>query len=304
MKRIKIQPGIPALIGSVTIWASTFVITKSLMDTIGPITVIGIRLVISLLVLIPISFRHGFQWRMLFQKRFLLYGLTGVAIFFSFSNYGLKLSTSGNAALIQAANPAAIAFFSFVLLKEQISRQRAGGIMLSIIGVLLVSGVPAGNGNSTIIGNILLLGSVIAWAIYTVQGRNLPETLAPITTTTVSFFAGLLWLIPFIAYELFTTGVPTIDSLSWAALIYLGVAASALAFFLWNYGLESVEASQAAPFINLIPIIGLFFSFLAGEQIEFIQILGGLIAIAGVLITQGIHPFSRGYIRENPSSSH
>ncbi len=302
MKNMKFQTGLPALIGSIVIWASTFVITKSLMTSIGPMTVIGVRLVIALVVLLPLSLRTGFKWNMIFKKHFLFFGLSGIALYFGLSNVGLLLSTSGNAALIQAANPAAIALFSNLFLKEQISKQRATGIVLSIIGVLLVSGTPTGEGSATFIGNILMLGGVIAWAVYTVQSKKLPEVISPLTATTISFVTGLVWLLPFILLEIAFTGLPVIQPSAWVALVYLGIAASALAFFLWNFGLETVDASLAAPLINLIPIIGLFFSSLAGEQIVLNQILGGLIVIAGVLITQGIHPFQKGFFRENPDT--
>jgi drug/metabolite transporter (DMT)-like permease len=304
MKYIKLQPGIIALISCVTIWGSTFVITKALMESIGPFTVIGLRLLISLVVLTPLAMHRDFTWKMLIQKEYLLFGLTGVALYFGLSNVGLDRSTAGNAALIQAANPAAIALFSFLILKEKITRQRAGGITLSIIGVLLVSGVPSASGKSTLVGNLLIVGSVIAWALYTVQGKKLPETIDSISTTTVSFFTGLMWLVPFIFWELSRTGLPVISLSSWLALLFLGLIASALAFFLWNFGLETVEASQAAPFINLIPIIGLVFSLLVGETVSFIQLLGGLIAIIGVLITQNILSFSKGALHEDPDTTY
>ncbi len=82
------------------------------------------------------------------------------------------------------------------------------------------------------------------------------------------------------------------------------MVASALAYFLWNYALNTVEASLAAPFINLIPIIGLILSILVGESVSVIQILGGLIAIIGIVITQNINPFSKGVSHENPASPH
>jgi drug/metabolite transporter (DMT)-like permease len=109
VKKTKLQPGILALIGSVTIWGSTFVITKFLMNSIGPFMVVGIRLVISLLIITPIALRRGFHWRMILQKDYLLFGLTGVALYFGLANTGLDRTTAANAALIQAANPAAVA---------------------------------------------------------------------------------------------------------------------------------------------------------------------------------------------------
>jgi drug/metabolite transporter (DMT)-like permease len=304
MKQSKFQPGILALIGCVSIWGSTFVITKFLMNSIGPFMVIGIRLVISLIVITPIALRKGFQWRMIIQQEYLLFGLTGVALYFGLANTGLDRTTAANAALIQAANPAAVALLSVLVLKEQISRQRAIGILLSIIGVLLVAGIPSAGGNATLIGNLLMIGSVVAWAVYTIQSRKMTNDADAIVSTTASFFTGLLWLFPFIGWEYFQRGMPLITPLSWIWLVYLGVIASALAYFLWNYALNSVEASLAAPFINLIPIIGLILSLLVGESVSSIQIFGGLIAISGVLITQNIHPFRKGSLHENPHPSH
>lgn len=304
MKQIKLQPGILALIGSVTIWGSTFVITKHLMDSIGPFTIIFLRFAISLIVITPIAFKHGFEWKMLFQKDYLLFGLTGVALYFGLSNTGLERTTAANAALIQAANPAAVAFFSILFLKEQISRQRMAGIALSIIGVLLVSGGPSSTGKSTLAGNLLIIGSVIAWAVYTIQSRKIPADIHPLVTTTVSFFTGLIWLLPFLGWELINRGLPSVAPISWLALAYLGLVASALAYFFWNFALNSVEASLAAPFINLIPIIGLILSVLTGESVSLIQLLGGLIAIVGVMITQQNPSIFKGELHENPGSSH
>ncbi len=303
MTKSKFQPGVLALIGCVTIWGSTFVITKFLMNSIGPFMVIGLRLVISLIVITPIALKRGFQWKMLIQKDYLLFGLTGVTLYFGLANTGLNQTTAANAALIQAANPAAVALLSAIILKETITLQRGFGIALSIIGVLLVSGIPTAGGESYLFGNLLMIGSVIAWAVYTIQSRKIPTSVDALVSTTASFFTGLFWLMPFILWEYTRLGAPIITPVSWVSLVYLGTVASALAYFLWNFALNSVEASLAAPFINLIPIIGLVLSILAGETVTFFQILGGLIAILGVLVTQNIRIFAKGGINENPDPS-
>ncbi|NMB55665.1 MAG: EamA family transporter [Leptolinea sp.] len=304
MKQNKLQPGILALIGCVSIWGSTFVITKSLMNSIGPFMIIGLRLMISLVVITPIALRRGFVWKMILQKDYLLFGLTGVALYFGLANTGLDLTTAANAALIQAANPAAVALLSVLVLKEQITPKKGIGIGLSIIGVLLVAGIPASNQGATLAGNLLMVGSVIAWAVYTVQSRKIPSSVDALASTTASFYTGLIWLVPFIAWEFTHIGLPVISPSSWLALVYLGLVASGLAYFLWNYALNSVEASVAAPFINLIPIIGLTLSLLVGESVTFIQIFGGLVAILGVLITQNIPIPGRGSLHENPDPTH
>jgi drug/metabolite transporter (DMT)-like permease len=298
------KPGILSLLGAVTIWGSTFVITKFLMNDIGPFMVIGLRLGFAMLVITPFAIKRGFQWKMIIEKRFLLFGLTGVAFYFGLSNTGLAISTAANAALIQAANPAAIALFSIFFLQEKISIQRAIGIGLSILGVLLIAGIPSSDGQSVLAGNLLIIGSVIAWAIFTIQAKKLNVDTDPLVSTTASFYTGLIWLLPFIAWEARQIGFPAIQPVSWLAIAYLGIVASGLAYFLWNNALSSVDASIAGPFINLIPIIGLLLAILAGEKISIIQILGGVIAIVGVMITQIIFKISKGTVHENPGSTH
>jgi drug/metabolite transporter (DMT)-like permease len=292
-----------ALILASTIWGSTFVITKSLMNSISPFIVVNLRVIISVLALTPFAIKRGFRLKMIFQKVYILYGLTGIALYYGPATIGLSLSTPANAALIQAVIPAVVALLSVLFLNEKITVQRSIGIGLSIAGILLVSGTPSGTGNSTLIGNLLIIASVISWSVYNIQSHRLPENVDPLVSTTASFYTGLIFLIPFAIWEAARGGIPNISSSDWSALIYLGVFASALAYFLWNLGLNSMDASLAAPFINLIPIIGLIFSLATGETVSFIQIAGGMIAIVGVLITQDIFHFKRGVPDENPGSS-
>jgi drug/metabolite transporter (DMT)-like permease len=300
----KINPGILALIGAVTIWGSTFVVTKFLMNDIGPFMVIGLRLVISLLVITPFAFRRGFQWSMLVEKQYILYGLTGIALYFGLSNVGLKWSTSANAALIQAAGPAVVALFSIKYLQEKITWQQGIGICLSILGVLLISGVPSGNGENMLVGNLLILVSLVSWSFYTIQGKKLTGKADPLAATIASFFTGLGWLLPFIVWETWTGGFPKITPLSWIAVAYLGIFASGMGFFLWNFALRNVDGTIAAPFINLIPILGLLFALLVGDKISLLQVVGGFIAIMGVVITQNIIVIPKGTFHEDPDSSH
>ncbi len=278
-------------------------ITKSLMDTISPFLVVTLRLIIAVIALTPFALKRGFRLPMIFRKEYLLYGLTGIALYYGPATIGLSLTSTANAALIQAVIPAVVALLSVVILKEKISPPHSFGIGLSIAGILLISGNPAEAGSATLIGNLLIIASVVSWSIYNIQSRQLPEGVDPIVSTTASFYTGVIYLLPFTVWEISLKGFPQIAPSAWTALLYLGAIASALAYFLWNLGLSKMEASQAAPFINLIPIIGLALSILTGESVSLLQISGGLIAIIGVLITQDLINIKRGVLDENPGSS-
>ncbi len=273
------------------------------MDTISPFLVVTLRLIISVIALTPFALKQGFRLPIIFQKEYLLYGLTGIALYYGPATIGLSLSSTANAALIQAVIPAVVALLSVVILKEKITTPHSIGIGLSIAGILLISGNPSDAGSATMIGNLLIIASVVSWSIYNIQSRKLPEGIDPLVSTTASFYSGVIYLLPLAIWEISREGIPIITLPAWGALIYLGVFASALAYFLWNLGLSKMEASQAAPFINLIPIIGLALSVLTGEPVSILQISGGMIAIIGVLITQDIININRGVFDENPGST-
>jgi drug/metabolite transporter (DMT)-like permease len=62
-----------------------------------------------------------------------------------------------------------------------------------------------------------------------------------------------------------------------AALAYLGIAASAATFLLWNYALNAVGASVAGAFLNLIPVFAVAFALLAGESVSLLRLGGGAV---------------------------
>jgi drug/metabolite transporter (DMT)-like permease len=264
------------------------VVTKQVLEEAGPFFVTVARFAIGLAVLLPFARREGFRAGLVVKPAFLVFGLTGVALYFGLQNAGLLFTSAGSAALIQAGIPAAVALLAFAFLGERIPPLRLWGIALSVLGVLIISGASAADEDrSALLGNLLIVGSVLAYGAYAVQGKALrtgpgyPATVA----TAAGFASGLLFLSPFLAWELLLTGAPRPSVRGLLILLYLGVGASALTLFLWNYALRHVETSAAALYINLIPLVGLLFAFfLGGELVTVPQILGGALAVAGVLL--------------------
>lgn len=278
-----------ALLCAMVLWGSTFIVTKILLQEAGPFFVTVGRFLIGLVVLLPLATRQGFRFRLALRPGFLLFGLTGVALYFGLQNLGLLFTSAGSAAFIQAGIPAAAAVFAYLFLKEHIPRRRLYGISLSVLGVLLVSGTtPTGSGALYMLGNLLIVGSVLAYGAYATQGKTLRtvDSHPAAVVTAASFAAGLLFLSPFLAGELLLVGLPELSLRGWLILLYLGIGASALTLFLWNFALKYVEASAAAVYINLIPVIGLLFALAFGESASPAQIMGGTLAIVGVLLSE------------------
>ena len=272
-----------ALLAAITLWGSTFIITKQTMDEIGPFALTFLRFLVGLLAIAPIAYRQGFRPALFFRPVFLQFGLTGIALFYSLQNLGLVYTSAGNAALIEASIPAVTALLSFLILRERITLPRLAGVVVTLAGVALVSGAqPSGDGGQTILGNLLVFGAVLSFAIYTIQGKKLAVDYPPAVSTAASFGAGLLFLAPCMAGELYLTGLPHVDIHGWLAILYLGIGTSALTLFLWNYALQYVDASVAALYTSLAPVTGIGFALLLGESATPVQLIGGALAIAGV----------------------
>jgi drug/metabolite transporter (DMT)-like permease len=286
-----------ALLVTMTVWGSTFVVTKSVLDEAGPFAVAVLRFGIGLSVLLPFAYRRGFHFRLATQPVFLLFGLTGVALYYGLQNLALVFTSAANAALISAGVPVAAAVLARAFLKEPIPPARLLGVGLSVLGVGLVSGTaPTGGGPEAIMGNALMVVAVVAYAAYGVQGRAMRsgERYPAVVATAASFAAGLLFLLPAAVGEVLLFGPPELGPRGWLVLVYLGAVASALAMFLWNHALRYVPASAAALYVNLVPVVGLGFALLFGERVGAAQLVGGALAVAGVLLGDAVLTKGRG----------
>lgn len=291
-----------ALVLTIVIWGSALVATKSLLQEVGPFVVGVLRFLIAWVVLAPFAFRQGYRFSLALQPTFLLFGLTGIALYIAMTNLGLVFTSASSAALVQASIPAVTTLLSVLLLKERVSRLQLFGIGLSVASLLLVTGISLNReGLAPAVGNLLVFSSVVAWAAYTVQGKKLVSTFPWLLITTASISAGILWLLPFAIGELWLQGMPHLRVDGLVQLLYLGGASSALGYGLWNYGLRFLDASQAAPYINLIPVVGLILSIIVlHEPLSLIQVGGGALTLCGVWLSNMGQGPSAGSVHQQP----
>jgi drug/metabolite transporter (DMT)-like permease len=277
---------IVCLIALMIVWGSTFVVTKAAARDIPPLTLAALRFLIATIVLIPIALHRGglqqlhkpVPWRAL-----LLMALTGIAAFAITFNYALVYGSAAQGALIYALVPAAVAVAAVWFLKERLSKQRVLGIALSIFGVVLV----ALGGESTlaaprpVLGALWMLGAVITWTAYTVFAKRLAEVDYVVTVAIISAL-GTVMLIPLAAIELREyTFSPSIGA--WTGALFLGVAASALAYIAYGFALRELDATVVGVYTNLDPIVGVITAVLfLGETLYGGQVFGGLIAFLGM----------------------
>lgn len=275
------------LVATMVVWGSTFVITKAAAKDIAPMMLATLRFLTAAVVLLPYAWLKG-NWRSLPKPMpwgaLLGMALTGIATFTIAFNYALVYGSASQGALIYALVPAAVAVAAVVFLKERMSKRRIAGIVLSIVGVGLVAlgGESDSSSPQPLLGAAWMIGAVLSWAAYTIFAKRLAEVDQVVTIALVSLF-GTLMLVPLAAIELSHAPWQSPSTQAWLGVIFLGVAASALAYIAYGYALRELEANLVGAFINLDPLVGVLTAvLLLGETLHSGQILGGVIALAGM----------------------
>ena len=279
------------LVATNLFWAGNYVFGKYVIADITPLWTTFSRWLLALFFLFPIAyFLEKPNWQIGKQAWLLLVsmGLLGVIGYNMFLYSALEYTTSTNAALVSAINPAVIVLFSVFLLREKISRIQTSGIVLSLIGTFVI--ITQGDIGQIFQreynkGDILMLAAVVIWTLYSIVGRRL-RTVPPITATAVSALFATIIIAPFALAQ--GINVTEIGPLAVTGILYMAIFPSVFSFVFWNMSVRAIGISQAGIFLNLIPVFTALISGILGEQITATQVLGGSLVFMGVYLTTGM----------------
>jgi len=275
----------------VTVWGSASAVTKLAVEGITPYVFAFLRNGVAAACLIPYFFyrkKKGLiATRPLPGKRILLMGLTGITFFYLFFNLALFYTTASAGALIQGFIPVSIILLSIIFLKERLKKIQLAGVMLSVTGVVMIGFVGEFFGaRNALFGNTLMIFAVLSWGFYTIISKSL-EQYDAVVLTTMSTTIGTIGLLPAVAIELWRQpALPSISLTGWISVIYLGVFSSAICYVLYNRVIKVLSGVQVGNFMNFDPIIGAIIAVVfLNEKVTVWQISGGILVLAGVLLT-------------------
>lgn len=279
------------LVAVPAIWGGTFVAGKHVVGTFSALMGSFERYVIACVALLIAAFAlEGGLPRLTRQQwvaTFVL-GLLGVFAYNLFFMGALERLPASRAALIIALNPVITITLSSFVLKEHLSPRRWAGVAIALTGVWIVishgdvvSIASAGVG----LGEVFMLCAVTSWALYTVIGRKVLTGLSPIAATNYAALFGTLLLGLIAAPHFGSLRAGQFDWKMIAALLYLGVGGTALAFVWYYMSIRKVGASVASIFNNLVPVFGVAIAVLVlGEPLLPSMLVGGAVAIVGVFM--------------------
>ena len=275
-------------LGAASIWGGMYVVSKVVLEIIPPFTLVALRLLLGILTLaIVVIIRGGLKTtRTQFLQVFGV-GFVGYGISLSLQFLGTKLSTAANGSLVTSATPAFVLLFAWILLSEKITSRKFFALLLATLGVVAVIDPRSAQLNPNLfLGNILLLGAAVTWALYSVLVRKVTQSLDVLPFSLIAFIGGLPIVIPAGAWEINTVGVGTISLGVVGGVLFLGIISTALAMILWNNAFAILDAGAASLTFFAQPVVGTLLGwFFLGEKITPLFLLGGVLIGVGILIS-------------------
>lgn len=277
------------------IWGMNFTVMKYGTDVLAPFAYNGVRLVIGSVVMYGILYTRRLPrlpWTDV--RALMLLGSLGTGLYQLFFISGLAMTRAGTASLVIASSPAVIAIIGRFLGVENVNSRAWWGIALSITGIafVILSSADSSEGQASVLGDLLILASVVCWSFYTHLMRPYTQRIDGIQIATWSLIGGtipvFLIAIPAIARADWHGVVP----LTWAAIFYSGIGSMGIAYLFWYRGVRVIGSTRTAMFSNLQPIVALGASWpLLGERPTLMQGVGAVAVFGGLLLTrQGTAP--------------
>lgn len=202
--------------------------------------------------------------------------------------YGMKYTTAANGALLYALTPIFVLVLSRFSLTEKITIQKLIGIIIAFIGITVVifeRGVSTSS--EFTFGNIIILLAVITYALFTILGKPLVQKFGALSAAASANLAGVFLIVPIGFYTTVTFPYEHLHALDWVGIFYLGIGTSLIGYLLWYYALRRIDATRLAVFANGQPIVTSILSILfLGATMTPQFIIGGIVTLAGVIITQ------------------
>jgi drug/metabolite transporter (DMT)-like permease len=216
--------------------------------------------------------------------RILVAGLLGITGYHLALNFGEVRVAAGAASLLIAAGPVFTAILSFVFLRERLTLVGWLGIAVAFAGVAVISLGQSGGLHFEPAAMLVLLAALSTSGYFIVSKRMLSGYSA-LQVTSFTIWAGTLPMLVFVP-GLVRQMPHAAPQATWA-IVYLGVFPAAIAYVLWNYALSRMPASLLTTFLYLSPVLAMFIAWLwIGELPALLTIVGGAVAIVGVIVVQ------------------
>lgn len=245
------------LLLNTTLWGFSGPIIKFGLGFISPENFLFYRFLIATLLFTPffLLYRQKHRQKIHYPTTLFL-ALLGTPLTLLPLFYGLDLTTSIEASILDATSPVFIIFGGLLFLNEKLTKREWQGFLITLLGTALLIFDPIINGGAhvkqlSLTGNGLIMLSNLLWAIFLLVSKKLK-----VDAIVLTFFSFLV-SIPFFLFLTLKTGLEPLALPALPSVLYMAIGSSIIAFWAYSEGQKHIEASEAAIFGYLRPLFAL-----------------------------------------------
>ncbi|WP_346534357.1 DMT family transporter [Micromonospora sp. DPT] len=270
---------------TVALWASAFVAIRVALPDFGVAGLSVGRLIVASLMLAVIAPLLGVR-RPARSDLARIFGcaLTGMTAYQILLNAGERSVPAGTASLLVNSAPIVASVLALILLRERLHQRGVIALALGFTGATVIA-VAEGDGFTPSKDVLLVLGAAVAQALFFVLQKPLLVRYRGLELTCYVVWSGTVLSLPLVP-ALFRQA-PQASGDAVLALLFLGIAPSALGFVTWAYAQARLSVAAAATSLYLVPVLAIGIGFVVlGESIPPAVLLGGVVVLVGAVISR------------------
>ena len=282
----------PYLLLSITAlcWAGNAIVGRLAAGHIPPVALSFLRWSLAFLTILPFAWKHLMRdWGAIRGRlgTMVILSVTGISAFNTMQYWALEHTQALNTLLLQSAAPLFVAIWSLLLLGIRLTLAQAGGLAVSLAGVLVIllqGDLTTLKNIEFNIGDIIFVTALAIFGLYSTLSFKRPQ-IHGLSFVGFTFGCGAAALIPLFIWELMTRPLMQLNGPNLLTLFYVAVFPSTLAYLCFNRGVHLIGANRAAAFFHVVPMFGAAMAIVfLGEHPRLFHVIGFALVLTGVFV--------------------
>jgi drug/metabolite transporter (DMT)-like permease len=279
----------------IVFWSLNYAIGKIALREFPALLLAAVRAGLAAVVILPIYFLRGrqkpFRWTTREVLLLLLLGIFGVALNQLFFVLGLSRTSVAHAAILIGLTPIQVLLLAAFAGQEKLTWRKVTGLAIALGGVAVIQIARDSTTAPSLLGDVCIVLSGLAFAIYSVVGKNVTARHDTVTMNTFAYVGGAVALFPIVLWKaVWSTrsfDYTRVSAGAWLAVAYMAVFASVVGYLIYNYALSRIPASRVSSFSYLQPLFAMMIAIpTLGEHLTAPLLFGGMMVLSGVYVTE------------------
>lgn len=278
----------------IILWSANFVIGKYALREIPAMLVVGFRMLVSGLAMIPIYIRYTRRtgsrgWTASDVPLLISLGVLGIGLNQLFFVAGLARTTVAHAAIMIGLTPMLVLVLASAIGLERMNAPRMAGMAIALGGVAVLQVFPSPGRSGTVLGDVLVFVGALTFAVFTVRGKATVGRLGGVVVNTFAYIGTGAAMLPVIVWLSREFSYAEVSVVAWASVIYMALFPSVIAYLIYYYALERIPASRLSAFSYLQPLFATLMAIpTLGEYPTRSLLIGGVLVVCGVFVAERV----------------